>query len=50
MYPVITFTAEGVLEGDKVRFSVKDSELVIGLLGSNHSPPRKSSWPLHSRA
>ena len=41
IHPVITFTAEGVLEGDKVRVSVKDSELVSGLLSSDHLTPKE---------
>jgi len=38
---MITFTAEGVLEGDKVKISVKDQEFVIGLLGSDYPTPEE---------
>ncbi|QIW24806.1 OsmC family peroxiredoxin [Sulfolobus sp. S-194] len=38
---MITFTAEGTLEGDKVRVSVKDTEFIIGLLGSDYPTPEE---------
>ena len=38
---MITFTAEGVLEGDKVKVYVKDQEFVIGLLGSDFPTPEE---------
>ena len=38
---MITFTAEGVLEGDKAKICVKDQEFVIGLLGSDYPTPEE---------
>lgn len=38
---MITFTAEGKLEGDLVKVSIKDDEYKIGLLGSDYPTPEE---------
>lgn len=38
---MITFTVEGILEGDKVKVNVKDQNFIIGLLGSDFPTPEE---------
>ncbi len=38
---IITFTAEGRLEGDKVTISLKDFDYKIGLIGSDYPTPEE---------
>ncbi|WP_205835762.1 OsmC family protein [Metallosphaera hakonensis] len=38
---MITFTAEGRLDGDSARVTIKDTELKIGLMGSDDPTPEE---------